>query len=740
MRTMRLIAAFLTALLAALVAPAMAQEQDLPGRVGRIAHIEGAVSVYQDSETGWEKGYINSPFTSENSVWTDLESRSELRVAGTAIRLDETTQIDIVRLDDNEFEAFVPRGTVSVRVRHFERTDSWQFDTPYARFSLRANGRYRIDVDPDRQEARVTTFVGEAQVGSESGRVLARPGDTVRVFGGDSPSYVVERALSDPFDKWAQSRDSAWVETNTVQYVSPQMTGYEDLDRNGTWAQEPDYGPLWYPTTVAAGWAPYRYGHWGYTRPWGYTWIDDSSWGYAPFHYGRWVYVRNRWGWHPGTRAPRPVWAPALVAWVGGAGVSIGVSGPTVGWYPLSPWDRYQPWYRASTTYVNRVNVVVINNPPRGDRAQWRDYSREHGVTVVNRNVMVDRSPVQRAAVIVKPEFARTVQPASAAAVLPPRQEVMERHAASVRLAAARPVEGSQRPALAPAAPKPEFKVRPAVATQTPQPARAAPPPAARVTPPPAARTAPPPATREAPPATGRPLAPPAARETAPPPGRPATPPTTREAPPLTTREAPPPTARPLPPPATREAPPTTTREAPPPAARPPAAREAPPPTTREAPPPTARPLPPPATREAPPPTPREAPPPAARPPATREAPPAAPNREAQQKAEEQKAAQAAQERARQQQQQRTRAEEQKAAQAAKQQQQQRAEEQKAAQERTRQQQQQQQQARQPQPAEKPAPARQPLPPAEKPAPARKEPTEKEKKEKEEEDKKKSGR
>jgi hypothetical protein len=727
----RFLAAILTALTSALVSPAMAQqpqEQDVPGRVGRIAHMEGTVSVYQDAETGWEKGYINSPFTSENSVWTDVESRAELRVAGTAIRLDQTTQIDVVRLDDNEFESFIPRGTVSVRVRHFEKGDSFQFDTPYARFTLRANGRYRIDVDPDRQEARVTAFVGEAQVGSESGRVIAKAGDTVRVFGGDSPSYVVERAMSDPFDKWADSRDSAWQETKSVQYVSPQMTGYEDLDRNGSWSNEPDYGALWYPTAVATTWAPYRYGHWGYVRPWGWTWIDDSSWGYAPFHYGRWVNVRNRWAWSPGTRAPRPVWAPALVAWVGGAGFSVGVGGsPSVGWYPLSPWDRYQPWYRASNTYVNRVNVVVINNAPRGNQTQWRDYTRDHGATFVNRDVVVDRRPVQQAIVQVKPEVIRQAQVTTPAVALPPRQEVMERHAASVRLAAERPAPGTQRPVVPPPTPKPEFKPRPVVATQTPQPARVAPPPAVRVAPAPAT------------PPTGRPATAPVAR--------PATPPATREAPPPVARPAPPPATREAPPPAARPAPPPATRETPPPVARPatpPATREAPPPTARETPPPVARPAPPPATREAPPPVTREAPPPAARPapPATpREAPPV-PSRDAQQRAEEQRAAQAAQERARQQQQQ--------------QQQQQgrqpQAQPQPQPQARPPQPQPQpaekpQPQARQPapQPAEKPQPqARPPAPPpAEKPQPqARKEPAKdpaKEKKDKEEEEKRKQG-
>ena len=104
---MRIIAMLLAAL-----APALASAQDIPGRVGRIAHIEGSAAVYRDPEIGWDKAWVNSPVTSENSIWTEPDSRAELRVGGTAIRINEATQLDMARLDDNELEAFVPRGTV----------------------------------------------------------------------------------------------------------------------------------------------------------------------------------------------------------------------------------------------------------------------------------------------------------------------------------------------------------------------------------------------------------------------------------------------------------------------------------------------------------------------------------------------------------------------------------------------------------------------------------------------------
>ena len=70
----------------------------------------------------------------------------------------------------------------------------------------------------------------------------------------------------------------------------------------------------------------------------------------------------------PAVYYARPVWAPALVGFVGGShlSVSVGFGGPVVGWYPLAPWHRYRPHYPHNHTYVTVINQTIINNPPRG--------------------------------------------------------------------------------------------------------------------------------------------------------------------------------------------------------------------------------------------------------------------------------------------------------------------------------------------------------------------------------------
>jgi hypothetical protein len=154
---------------------------------------------------------------------------------------------------------------------------------------------------------------------------------------------------------------------------------------------------------VAVDWAPYREGRWAWVAPWGWTWVDDAPWGFAPFHYGRWVHWRGRWGWCPGEYRHRPVYSPALVAWVDqpvpGASLSV-TFGRSMVWFPLGPREVFVPTYRASTRYREVVNLPYRRQPmPREDERRF-DHGPRH----------VGAAPVYRYA---QTEMARSVLPRS---------------------------------------------------------------------------------------------------------------------------------------------------------------------------------------------------------------------------------------------------------------------------------------------------------------------------------------
>ena len=174
------------------------------------------------------------------------------------------------------------------------------------------------------------------------------------------------------------------------------MTGYEDLDDHGSWRSAPEYGQVWVPSHVPADWAPYRQGHWTWISPWGWTWIDDAPWGFAPSHYGRWVWLDRRWAWAPGPVVRRPVYAPALVAFVGGAGFSVAATrGPAVGWFPLGWREPFVPWYRASSRHVHNVNVTHVTNV-NVTTVNYVNRGRPEAVTVVSQQAFVSSRPAWR--------------------------------------------------------------------------------------------------------------------------------------------------------------------------------------------------------------------------------------------------------------------------------------------------------------------------------------------------------
>jgi hypothetical protein len=99
---------------------------------------------------------------------------------------------------------------------------------------------------------------------------------------------------------------------------------YEQMAPYGQWEQNPQYGWVWVPGGVAAGWQPYVDGHWVYSDA-GWAWVSDEPWGWAAYHYGRWYDdPMYGWAWVPGVQ-----WAPAWVAWRSGGGY--------IGWAPLPP-------------------------------------------------------------------------------------------------------------------------------------------------------------------------------------------------------------------------------------------------------------------------------------------------------------------------------------------------------------------------------------------------------------------
>jgi hypothetical protein len=390
------------------------QSQDPPDRVARLNYSQGSVSFRPSGEDDWVTAVPNRPVVTGDDLWADENSRAELHAGSTAIRLGSQTGITFLALDDNNTQIRLAQGSLIVRVTHMDDDDSFEIDTPNVAFTLLQPGEYRVDVSPDGTHTDVTTWHGRGQVtgGGLSYNVVA--GQSADFTGNqDHLDYDLNQAADrDSFDEWASDRDEREDHADSANYVSREMTGYEDLDEYGDWSYVAGYGPCWRPRALEVGWAPYRFGHWVFISPWGWTWVEDEPWGFAPFHYGRWAFVTGGWFWVPGPVVVRPVWAPALVAFVGGGpGFHFSV-GAGVGWFPLAPGEVYLPGYRVSRRYVNNVNItnttvnvtrvtnvyntVVVNRSTTINNITYVNQRVNNGVTVVSHDAFVNARPVSR--------------------------------------------------------------------------------------------------------------------------------------------------------------------------------------------------------------------------------------------------------------------------------------------------------------------------------------------------------
>jgi hypothetical protein len=441
-----------------------AAQTDPPSRVGRVSYMSGDVSFRPADVEDWVVADINRPLTTGDHLWTDDGARAELHIGGAALRLNSKTAFEFLNLDDSSVQIRLAEGSLSIHLRSLDDQETYEIDTPNLAFSLLRPGDYRIDVNPDNQITRITVRTGEGEVTGGGQAFALHPREEVDVSGADTISYnVVGASQPDDWDGWCLTRDRREDQSPSARYVSRDMTGYQDLDDNGSWRQVPDYGAVWVPNAVASGWAPYHDGHWAWVEPWGWTWVDDAPWGFAPFHYGRWAYVGSYWAWVPGPMAPRPVYAPALVAWVGGANFNVAVGfggGAGVAWFPLGPREVYVPGYNASPTYINRVNVTnttIVNNVNITNVYVNKTYinrSAPGAVTAVPQNAFQSARSVQSVAVRVDARAIQSAQVTNTAAVAPSRQSVLGKSATSGRVVQP-PAAIQNRPVVAKATPPP---------------------------------------------------------------------------------------------------------------------------------------------------------------------------------------------------------------------------------------------------------------------------------------------
>ncbi len=354
----------LTAATFAMLVTLTAAFADAPGRVARLSEFAGDVQLANERED-WRPISRNYAITAGDNLNVSEGGRAELDVGSVQLWLASGTNVYFERFDDQSVVARISQGAMAVRIRAWEQQDSMRILTQSGEISLLQPGFYVVSAASNYAPAAVTVRAGQAEVLANGTSVIVNRGNNLVLDDNGARFDQYAAGSGGGFEAWTIARDRRYdrYANSSGGGVNQWMVGASELDQYGNWDNDNEYGRIWYPTTEAAGWAPYRYGRWSWVQPWGWTWVDDAPWGFAPSHYGRWVRVSNRWAWSPGSYAGRAVYAPALVTFFGGDGWSVsGSVGPTYSWVPLGWNEPFVPWYSYTPNYWRQVNRPYVRN------------------------------------------------------------------------------------------------------------------------------------------------------------------------------------------------------------------------------------------------------------------------------------------------------------------------------------------------------------------------------------------
>ena len=341
-----------------------------PTRIGRVSAIDGTLSVHP-SGGEWINSAVNDPIAVGMSLRSGDKAHARVSIGSDTIALSAATRIEIGRLDDSATQIAVPQGRIGIHLAHLAPDSSIEIDLPHGGVWLVAPGDYDISAGDEKTPARVAALDGSARVVATGIDASLTTGTVVMSNGGTPVAAKLDSGARDEFVAWWRPPAGDAGGAQALRFVSPEMTGYDALDANGSWEEAEGYGEVWYPNVVAQSWAPYRYGHWRWLAPWGWTWSDDMPWGFATSHYGRWARIpgsspeADRWAWVPGPRLEHPVYAPALVAFLGTRGVGLSYpdgNGPAIAWFPLAPGEVYWPSYTTDLDTIRRINSGAVRD------------------------------------------------------------------------------------------------------------------------------------------------------------------------------------------------------------------------------------------------------------------------------------------------------------------------------------------------------------------------------------------
>jgi len=242
---------------------------DIQQAVARISFLSGDVSYNRGDEPDvWQDAAMNVPMTLGDRMYLRGDGRAELELqGGNFVRLGAKCDLSVLNLTGDVEQFSLQAGTASFHISRLGNQESFEVDTPNIAVTFERAGDYSLDVDQD-GNTRVAVRSGQALVAAGGGQVPLPAGSEMDITGIDSPQYdIVALPGLDSWDRWVSQRGLRFRQGPSSGYVNAGVVGVEDLDQYGRWSNVPQYGRVWSPLSVEAGWQPYRAGRWGWQDP-----------------------------------------------------------------------------------------------------------------------------------------------------------------------------------------------------------------------------------------------------------------------------------------------------------------------------------------------------------------------------------------------------------------------------------------------------------------------------------------
>ena len=215
--------------------------------MARVSIAQGDVNVKRGDTAQLDAVVVNAPLMTHDHLQTSPGSRAEITLdAVNFIRLAPNTDIGFADLQYHRYQAQLGVGTIVLRVIGNSNSQV-EVDTPSIALRPLGPGEYRISVF-DNGTSQVTVRSGRMEMSGPSGSQPVEAGQSLLVRGDfANPEYQASAEIArDQFDDWSESRDNELLASQSYRYVSPDITGAQDLDANGTWVSS-QYGQAWEP-------------------------------------------------------------------------------------------------------------------------------------------------------------------------------------------------------------------------------------------------------------------------------------------------------------------------------------------------------------------------------------------------------------------------------------------------------------------------------------------------------------